>query len=245
MPGVKWALMPPATAQPIQYTVAIHNVRELNLFGAADYAYWAAHLAGTGLTPQLINGQAEVSIGATDLTWAGVRFNESIVVLSLGAAAAPETPAGAYLLHAFNSRRALAFMERVFFQTPYYPAAIELDGQPPMRFAVDDRAGGQLRAAAVVGDRPARATAEVWEGPIHLPRRRTAPQGRGGYFYARLAGPGSAYPFVAATDTFALTPSADSPVLGWLAEAQFTPLEWRCRPAADHSKSRTFPRPAA
>ncbi len=234
--------MPPAAGRPIKYTVEIANVRELNLFGAADYAYWAAHLAGTGLVPWRRSGQAELSLGATDLTWAGIRFNESILTLTVAAAAAPETPAGAYLLHAFNSVRLLAFMERTFFKTPYYPAAIELADAAPARFAVRDAAGGELRAEAAAGDRPVRATNDVWEAPIHLPRRRTAPQGLGGYFYAKLAGPGEAYAFTRA-DTFTLTPSAASPVLQWLRDSRFTPQEWRRRPAAQHGKSATFRQP--
>ena len=68
---------------------------------------------------------------------------------------------------------------------------------------------------------------------------------RGGYFYVKLAGEGTAYPYRPASDTFALTPSPASPVLHWLAESHFTPREWRHRPAATHGKSRTYPAPPA
>jgi hypothetical protein len=227
---------------PIQYTVELKSVRELSLFGRADLDYWTAHLAGTGLTPLSVNGQAELSLGATDLAWMGVRFNESILVLTLAEPAAPHAALGSYLLHAYNSNRALAFMERAFFKTPYHPAAIQLADQTPARFQVTDPAGGGFRAEAV-GAPTARLTHDTWEGAVHLPRQRSAPQGHGGYFYVRLTGPGEAYPFEAGRDTFALNPSADSPVLDWLSASHFTPREWRHRPAATHSKSRTYPAP--
>jgi hypothetical protein len=219
--------------------VEVPSVRELNLVGSADLAYWTAHLAGTGLAPLNRDGQAEISIGATDLTWMGWRFNESIVVVTLAEACAPNASAGGYLLHAYNSKPALAFMERTFFRTPYYPAAIQLAGQAPACFQVTDRAGGGLRAQAGASVRPVEATSEAWQGAVHLPRQRTAPQGRAGFFYARLAGPGQAYPFVYGSDSLTLNPSADSPVLDWLRASHFVPREWRYRPAATHSKSRT------
>jgi hypothetical protein len=249
--------MPPPA--PIQYAVEVKSVRELNLVGRADLAYWTAHLAGTGLTPLSVDGYAEVTLGATDLTWMGLRFNESILVLTLAEAAAPhpndaepKTPygqassgqaaAGSYLLHAYNSRRSLAFMERAFFRTPYYPAAIQLSTQSPARLQVVDRAGGGLRAEVGTSVRPTRATDDIWEGAVHLPRQRTAPQGRAGYFYVRLAGPGEAFPFVYGSDTVTFAPSRESPVFKWLQASRFTPREWRCRPDATHSKSRTHAR---
>ncbi|MCC7358477.1 MAG: hypothetical protein IT317_03320 [Anaerolineales bacterium] len=232
-----------AAARPIKYATVIQSVRELNLLGTADYGFWAAHLAGTGLAPLRVDGAAALSLGATDLTWAGRRFNESIIALSVARAAAPETPAGVYLVHAFNSRRALAFMERLLFRTPYYLAAIELPNPPPARWAVRDPAGGELLAAAGSAVRPVAATNEAWEGVIHLPRRVAAPQGLGDYFYARLAGPGERYDFLPAADTFRATPSAASPALGWLRASGFTPREWRYRLAATHAKSASFRQP--
>jgi hypothetical protein len=225
---------------PIRYTVEIKAVRELNLLGSADLDYWTAHLAGAGLTPQNVDGRAELSLGATDLTWLGVRFNESIIVLTLAAAAAPRAARAGYLVHAFNSNRTLAWMERAFFRTPYYPARIQLGAPLPAGFQVSDSAGGLLRAAPI-GPRPAQPTDDAWEGAVHLPRQRAAPQGHGGYFYARLAGPGQAYPFVAGHDTFTLAPSPASPALEWLRASGFTPHEWRWRPAAVHARSRTHP----
>jgi hypothetical protein len=224
----------------IRYTVEIKSVRELNLVGRADLAYWTAHLAGTGLTLLSVDGQAELSLGATDLTWLGVRFNESIVVLTLAEPAAPEAAAGSYLIHAFNSNRALAFMERAFFKTPYYPAAIQLHDAPPARIQVTDSGGGLLRAEAAPRTAPPASGTWDWEGAVHLPRQRAAPQGHGGYFHVKLAGPGQSYPFNPATDTFSLTPSALSPVFQWLKDSHFTPQEWRHRPAATHSKSKTY-----
>jgi hypothetical protein len=224
----------------IKYTVEVQDVRELNLVGTADLAYWTAHLAGTGLTPLSRDGQAEISLGATDLAWMGWRFNESIAVLTLAEPCAPNAAAGGYLLHAFNSRPALAYMERTFFRTPYYPAAIQLSGQAPARFQVTDRVGGGLRAEAGPTPRPTQSTRETWQGAVHLPRQRAAPQGRAGYFYARLAGPGEAYPFVYGPDTLTLTPSSESPVIEWLQASHFIPREWRFRPGATHSKSRTY-----
>jgi hypothetical protein len=229
--------MPPA---PIHYTVEVQSVRELNLVGSADLGYWTAHLAGTGLAPLDRNGQAELSLGATDLTWMGWRFNESIVVLTLAEPCAPNASAGSYLLHAYNSKPALAFMERAFFKTPYYPAAIQLAAQPPARFQVTDRAGGGLRAEAGATPRPTQPTDETWQGAVHLPRHRTAPQGRAGYFYVKLAGAGEVCPFVYGSDTLVLTPSAESPVLEWLQASRFIPREWRSCSAATHSKSRTY-----
>ena len=228
--------MTPATSRTdLKYVAYVEHVKEVTLYGRADLGFWTKQLASTGLRPSSNNGQAEVLIGATDLKWRGVRFNE--FTISIGTQPDRETtaPPGFYLPQAFNSSRLFAFSERALFKTPYAYGAVTVADRLPvaMSVSVDQAVMFNARMAASI---PCLRHAEEWfEGPIYLP-------GGQRLFYARLGGQTETYPFVPDVDTIAIQPQPHFEVFQWLSASGFTPIEWRIRRAATHAKSRTYTR---
>ncbi len=105
-----------------QYSVIVHHVKEVSLYGSADLPYWRAFLQREGLVPLDDHGQAQLLLIAADMVWNRVRFTELSFSVALARPGAPEQRAGMYLIQAFNSVRWFAWVERTFFQTPYYHA---------------------------------------------------------------------------------------------------------------------------
>ena len=85
-----------------------------------------------------------------------------------------------------------------------------------------------------------RAGDETWEGQVFLPRRSVERSSR--YFFGRLAGHTTAYPFLE-NDKLSLEPSPATGVLQMIVDSTFTPQEWLMRPDATHAKSRTYREP--
>ena len=91
------------------YISTITDVREVALAGTADLAYWRERLRGEGLAPLDDDGRASLLLTAIESKFRGIPFRElSISVLLPGG--------GAFLAHAFNSSRLLAFAERMDMQ---------------------------------------------------------------------------------------------------------------------------------
>jgi hypothetical protein len=224
------------TARPFIATVP--HVVEIALVAAADLAFWRAKLEPAGLSPVDRAGRAELFLSATDLRWMGKRSQE----FTVGLAVRPRFPGqadtgvqdGLYLVHAFNSSRLLAFIERAFFQTPYDPAQIAARPGPPAWMQV--RAAGErlFEAAMAAPAEPAAVQTEAWQGTIYLPGGQRA-------FQAHLGGQTEIYPFAAA-DTLAPVPSPAHPVSQWLAESGLAGREWRIRRDALHARTATFRR---
>ena len=228
--------MPPSTAHTdLKYAAYVEHVKEVTLYGTADLDFWTQRLAAEGLRPLSNNGRVEVLIGATDLKWRGVRFNE--FTLSIGAQPDRETATrtGFYLLQAFNSSRLFAFSERALFKTPYAYGAVTVADRLPvaMEVSVDQTVMFNARMAASI---PClRHESEWFEGPIYLP-------GGQRLFYARLGGQTETYPFVPDVDSIEIQPQPRFKVFHWLSASGFTPIEWRIRHAATHAKSKTYAR---
>ncbi|MFO0811281.1 MAG: hypothetical protein U0746_21845 [Gemmataceae bacterium] len=228
----------------MKYDVEIANVREVSLVGTADLAYWADRLRPAGLHPTVADGRALLLLVAVAARFNGIPFHElSVSVFLSREVGGPGRDAG-YLVHAYNSIRFFAWVERTFFRTPYYPASLEVACGPPASFRVS-RGGATLLAASMAsGRQPTRDGDEYWEAPIYLPGRgREADASR--LFHAKLSGRTQTYPFEAGKDVLKLAPESGEPVVALLAESHFAGKEWVVRANATHGKSKTVAREMA
>ena len=220
----------------LKYVAFVEHVKEVTLYGTADLDFWTKQLASEGLRPSINHGQAEVLIGATDLKWRGVRFNEFTLSIGTQPDREPATQTGFYLPQAFNSSRLFAFSERTLFKTPYTYGVVTVTDRLPvaMEVSVDQTVMFNARMAASI---PCLRHEEEWfEGPVYLPGGRRL-------FYARLGGLTETYPFVPNVDSIVIQPQPHFEVFQWLSASGFTPIEWRIRHTATHAKSKTYTRP--
>jgi hypothetical protein len=231
----------------IKYVAHVPHVREVSLLGSADLAFWRDRLHDENLIPRSADGRARLLLSAPELKFKGIRFREMSICALVSRRDDGSTEDGAFLAHAFNSNRLLAFCERTFFSTPYHHAQLDVDARIPASFRVSQR-GSIVLQAAMCGDSPCvprppgRTAVEGFKGPVFLPRAGRSQKGPGKFFYAHIDGLTQACAFDRARDAFTLHPSADCPVLAWLAESQFEPTEWLIRDDATHGKSKTFTR---
>ncbi|GAB4578682.1 MAG: hypothetical protein Fur0022_14180 [Anaerolineales bacterium] len=218
------------TNKPIQFAAYIENVKEVALFGKADLAFWRERLNQERFFPYNDGGKAGILISVPHLLWKGARFNELSISLAISEQEDGGTPDGFFLPYAVNSNRFLAFMERVFFQTPYHYADIQVLEQMPVQFAVKHGTETVCEGKMSGKRDPARREVEHFEGPVHLPG--------GKYFLARISGMTDFYPF-SETDVLAVN-GTRATAFEWLRESNFTPIEWRIRGNAVHGKSKTY-----
>jgi hypothetical protein len=221
----------PAVPAHIKYVVKVPHVREVSLYGNADLAFWRERLAPEGLAPRDENGRAELLLIAAHMRWMGVWFSE----LSISIALESEAPAKMFLIHAFNSIPWFAWVERVLFQTPYYPGQTRLETRAPLALEVE----GQLSARMTAAREPAWSGAESWEGGILLPRELSRTAKAEKLFYARLSGQTEIYPFTP-NDTLQWAAASPSPIIQALRDSHFTGKEWHVRADATHAKSQTY-----
>jgi hypothetical protein len=231
-----------AAGAPSKYVTIVHHVKEVSVFGQADLAYWQRYLAREGLTAYDDLGRAQLLLIAADMVWNGARFTELSVSVAV-AGAGPDQLAGMYCIQAFNSIRVFAWVERTFFQTPYYHARTTVSPTPPIGFALEASGATLLRAARVSSAPPAARGPETFAGPVYLPSALTRTPRTEKVFYAELTRQTDVFPF-APEDTLSLTPSPRAPVVGWLHESGFAGTAWHVRPDAVHKKSHTVPAPA-
>ncbi len=211
------------------YISTINDVREVALAGTADLVYWRRQVQEEDLTLLDQDGRASLLLTAIEAKFRGIPFRELSISVLLA-------DGGAFLAHAFNSSRLLAFAERAFFQTPYHLADLTLNEQYPARMAAS-KAGHTLFTASMGGLRPPQSEQDVvFEGPIYLPDR-------GLVFYARLSGTAAIYPYEA-TDTVTFGPRLDEKtvIFSQLRRSGFAGREWLVRSGAVHARSKTFKR---
>ncbi len=223
--------------------------------GNADLDYWTKRLQIEALTPAARDGRAQVLLCATDSKFKGIRFRELSFSVFVDRHSESSADA-AFLIHAFNSVRFFAWVERACFSTPYHHAQIEVDVGLPASFQARDD-GVPLISVAMsaasmpIERKPSRIGPEGFDGPLFLPgddkRRGTA----GKFFMAKLSGETEIYPFLsspdyhdgtATSDIVTVHPSADHPALQSLVDSQFMPREWHIRRDATHMKSKTVRR---
>lgn len=219
----------------IKYVAQVAPVREVTMHGLADLAFWQEKLRGENLQPMPSQGQAQLFISATEARFMGLRFRECI--LGIQVEPRDEQPA-MYLLHAWNSLRAFAWIERTMFGTPYYPGQVTVDPQSPAKMQLSERGQPLITAArSAESPEPAQFVDENWQGAIFLPTKQGRTQQ---LFIAKLAGATEHSPFAAASDSFALARAENCPALSWLLDSHFTPQRWAIRQAAAHAKSKTY-----
>ena len=227
------------TAHKIRYMAEPKHVREVTLTGAADFGFWSAYLKAEGLSPVRCGDAAQVLVVSAEMVYLGVRFTE--VSASIRTVLTQDgSSTGMRLIHAFTSSRVFAWCERTMFATPYSHGACRVSVQHPPSMRLEATGGCVLSAEMSPLARSAmRAGDESWEGPVFLPPRGAADEGR--LFFGRLSGHTTAYPFLS-TDHFAMEPSAGRGVLQPLADSRFSPQEWVVRTDATHGKSKTYRR---
>ncbi|QDU25737.1 hypothetical protein ETAA8_08070 [Anatilimnocola aggregata] len=226
------------TSPAIKFVAKVEPVKEVTLHGSGDLAFWQDRLAAESLQPLPREGRAQLFISATEARFMGLTFRECIIGIQVVRASHANSGDGAmFLLHAWNSLRAFAWIERNLFNTPYYPGQIVVDPTAPARLQLSE-SGVEVIAANIGTTRqPTEIAEEAWQGPIYLP---TSNGGAQKLFIARLSGQTEHFPFHAAEDQFLLQPAATCPVIRQLSESHFTPNAWHIRQAAAHAKSKTY-----
>lgn len=229
-----------APTLPVKFVAQVAPVKEVTLHGTADLRYWQGALRAEQLTPVEREGQAQLFISATEARFGGIQFRECIVGVHVRSDLFPTTGDGSmFLLHAWNSLRWFAWIERTLFGTPYYPGRISLRVQGPRGLELREREHALISASQ--SNAPRRSSVpveeEVWQGAIYLPRRTGRQQQ---LFIARLAGKTEHDEFQPGLDQFKLRASANCPAMARLLESNFTPRAWHIRQAAAHGKSKTY-----
>lgn len=209
------------------YISTITGVREVALAGTAGLVYWREQLQAEGLVPLEEDGRASLLLTAIEAKFRGITFRELSISVLL-------EDGGAFLAHAFNSSRLLAFAERAFFQTPYHLARLDVDEQLPARMGVAQN-GRDLFVARMGSERPpTRREDAVFDGPIYLPGGRKV-------FFARLSGEGGIFPFDA-TDSVTMAPGSPETIFSQLLDSGFAGKEWLVRDGAVHARTKTYER---
>lgn len=221
----------------VHYPIIVQRVQEISLLGAADLDFWRAQLRAHNLFPFSHGGRAQILISATSLRWKNIPSRECTFAVMVSRRADETTRDGSFLLHAFNSRRLFALVERKSFSAPYYHAALEVELKPP-RFQARLQAETVIRAARK-NNAPAQTRNETLETPVFLPPLTHAQNAPPKFFVVKLTGATRTIPF-AADDEFTLQPSAHAAVIQHLCQSNFTPTEWYIRADATHCKSNTF-----
>jgi hypothetical protein len=226
----------------MKYVADVRHVKEVSLSGGIDHCQWADDLSAEGLEAIATNGRSLAMLSATDASFRGIRFRE--LSISLRVRHKTDGAEGWFLLHAFNSLRFFAWIERTMFSTPYYAGRVTTQVELPALMEAQDASGGTVNAAmgGPPTRQPTRIGLESWSGPIFLPALPGRPRGRQLYFHAVLEGMAQAFPFVPSTDELAIGESSASPIFAQLRDANFTPAEWLTRPDARHAKSKTLSR---
>jgi hypothetical protein len=235
--------------KPPKYIAQLQHVREVSLVGGADLAWWTEHLLGEGLLPAVTAGRAQIMISGIDSKFMGLPFRELVIAAFTTSSPGSDQRDGAYLLHAFNSSRLLAWSERTLFSTPYVHAQVDVAIGPPAKLLIMQSNKQLLRAELADGDpagsrQPQRAGDELWEGPIYLPSRPGGDPASRQQFYGRVGGFTRTYSFDP-RDSLALEPPASAPVLQILLDSGFAATQWAIRDDAHHARSKTVRRPPA
>lgn len=234
-------VMPDLPSTP-RYITTVAPVRDVRLVGIGNLTFWQQYLHVLPLVPYALNGTAHVIISSTDFVWQRIPVQEFVLSLVVALPHDPTTPAGFYLVHAFNSSRLLALIERVFFQTPYTHGQTQNTAAPPASITLTTAQRTLLQALMSPNAVPQRHTDEPWEGRIFLPVRAPGKQRAQPYFFAKFTGACAIYPWTAA-DTLTFLPDQDDPVCACLQASHFQATEWRVHNNASHARSKTYTMP--
>jgi hypothetical protein len=230
-------MIPPA-APPLKFVARVAPVKEVTLHGTADLRYWRKRLMPEGLEPVEANGMAQLFVSATEARFWGLLFREALIGVQVIRPGREREPvAGMFLVQAWNSLSAFAWVERTMFHTPYEHGQIEVDPRSPAQLQVAEHRKTLLDAKQAAPREPLSTADETWQGPIFLPiRAGRAPQ----LFIAQLNGPTEHHLFKPEHDSFAYATEASHVAIQSLRESNFTPTRWHLRQAASHAKSKTY-----
>ncbi len=232
----------------MKYDVVVSPVREVSLRGSADLAFWRERLAKEGVFPAEVAGLASLLICAAEARFMGLTFRELSISVFVSRTRSGATRDGAFLVHAFNSNRFFAFVERTLFQTPYHHGRVVVDVELPAKAEVTLAGEAVLRmemdrGEVAAGRIPLRDELDGFEGPIFLPGAPVGKPIQGRLFFGKLNGSTQVFPFLS-SDSLHIRPTANCPVLQWLVDSRFTGEEWSIRRDATHGKSKTTRRTA-
>lgn len=219
--------------RPLPFIANVAGVEELILVGQANLDFWHKWLIPLKLYPLARNGHAEVILSVTRLSWNGLPFRECVISIALGDSADNTALTGYYLIQAFNTSRLLAWMERRYFQTPYFYGHIALD-LAQREAVLGPKVSPYLILSASAPPFAPTIQSEDWQGPVYLP---SLPGLSRRLFYVQLAGSTLRWP-CQREDQIML--SAQCPVLEWLQVSGFKGREWGIRDAAFHARSKTL-----
>ena len=225
--------------EKIKYVAKVEDVREVTLIANADLSYWRDHLRNDGFVPYVDNGKAELMISSADLKWKSMRSQEVSVSVKICCNDKNE-PDGYFLLHAFNSSRLFAFIERIFFHTPYYYGRIAVSAEHPVSVVVDEKEQNLMMLHIPENRLPDKTENKDWNGPIFLPFQPGKKADQRKLFFAKIGGLTRVYSFQPSTDLIRLQRAKKHPVIQMLQESNLTGKEWQVRNNASHAKSKTY-----
>ncbi|MGE0610681.1 MAG: hypothetical protein AB7O62_26560, partial [Pirellulales bacterium] len=204
-------------AEAVAYVADVSSVKEVSLLGTVDLELCRATLQDQGLSPVEGDGRARMVVSATDARFHGIRFREWTCGLFVRPPDGSPFAEGLYLIHAFNSLRLFAWIERNCFSTPYYHGTIE--AQPSLPAGIRLSVGKRLVFEAAMSSRhlarqSSDSLTQTWSGPIFLPRQ-PGDHGPGKWFQALLAGETQSHAFMA-EDRLTLDASSSDLFMRWL-----------------------------
>jgi hypothetical protein len=224
--------------EKIRYVAEVENVKEVSLVANADLRYWRELIRNEEFSPYDDHGNAELLITSADLVWKGMRSREVSVSLKICANDRNE-PDGFYLLHAFNSSRVFAWIERNVFHTPYYHANIAVKTEPYPSVRVSS--GSEALIHLQVAERANSLSSSEWKwlGPVFLPQIKGARKTRK-LFFARIEGSTETFSFDASKDILRFDHDGSHGIIRQLKESGIIGKEWQIRKKAFHGKSKTY-----
>lgn len=212
--------------------VGIEPVEELCLDGKVNAAWAEGILAAEGLHARIVDGHAVATVCGQHARFMGLAFSEATASLAVSDTAGGASLDAVYLADALNSRAFFAWVERSKNKLPYREGKVETRAAGDslrMRFVVGTTEVLDATAPAIP---PGSPTAMAnYEGPAYLAGGRV--------FEVRLLGNETTVPFDPSTHSFTLAPAGRDPISDLLSAGQFTPTQWRVRPAGRHEKGRT------
>ncbi|GAB1420375.1 hypothetical protein MASR2M15_04710 [Anaerolineales bacterium] len=214
--------------KPIHYVTRIEPVLEVTLYGYAQTQVWYPYLEDEEIDTQNLHEKIDIIISIVASKYMGIRFREFSISVKLDANRY-------FLAHAYNSMRLFAYMERAFFQTPYYHGDIEIQADA-VRLSHQQNTVFEARLPQKA--MRLKTGEECEELNILLPKRLRKTASQPHFFDARLEGLTETYSGDAVD--LQMTPRADDFILNLLQESLFQVQEWRIRRTARHSKSKTY-----
>ena len=227
-----------AIPEKIRYVAEVENVKEVSLFANADLAYWREQIRNEEFVPYDDDGKAELLITSADLVWKGMRSQEVSISLKVCANDLNE-PNGFYLVHAFNSSRIFAWIERNVFHTPYYHTDIAVRTDPGAAVLVASGSDSLIHLQIGERDTPPSLVNWRWLGPVFLPPFKASHKTKK-VFFARIEGSTETFSFDASKDILRFDHDGLRGIIRQLKDSGIIGKEWHIRKKAFHGKSKTY-----